>query len=68
MTLNMLRRLKVSSKMLVYTQLFGAFDYSQTPITLLGTKAFVHERTRQRRSHVDHGRVGYVIGPTPQHY
>ena len=42
--------------------------YNQTPITPLGTKSFVHERIGQRRSHADHGKVGYVIGPSPQHY
>ena len=25
-------------------------------------------RTTQRRSHADHGKIGYVIGPSPQHY
>ena len=34
----------------------------------LGTKTFVHERTGQRRLHADHGKIGYVIGPSPQHY
>ena len=68
MTLNMLRRSRINPKMSAYTQLFGSFDYNRTPLAPLGTKAFVHERTGQRRSHADHGKVGYVIGNSPQHY
>ena len=54
MTLNMLRRLRINPKMSAYTQLFGMFDYIRTPLAPLGTKAFVHERTTQRRSHANH--------------
>ena len=54
--------------MSAYTQLFGSFDYNRTPIASLGTKAFVHERITQRRTHADHGKIGYVIGPSPKHY
>ena len=43
-------------------------DYNQTPIAPLGTRSFVHKRTGQRRSHADHGKVGYGIGPSSQHY
>ena len=64
----MLRRSRINPKMPAYTQLFGAFDYNQTRIAPLGTKAFVHERAGQGRPHADHGKVGYVIGPSPQHY
>ena len=66
MTLNMLRRLRINPKISVYTQLFGSFDYNQTPLTPLGTKAFLHKRTEQRQSHADHGKVGYVIGNSPK--
>ena len=68
MTLNMLQRSRINPKMSAYTQLFGSFDYNRTPLAPSGTKAFVHERTGQRSSHADHGKIGYVIGPSPQHY
>ena len=45
MTLNMLQRSRINPKMSAYTQLFGEFDYNQTPLAPLGTKEFVHERT-----------------------
>ena len=51
MALNMLQRSRINPKMSAYTQLFGAFDYNQTPIAPLGTKAFVYEKIGQRRSH-----------------
>ena len=44
------------------------FDYNQTPLAPLGTKAFVHERPNQRRTHADHGKIAYVIGPSMHHY
>ena len=61
MTLNMLRRSRINPKLSAYTQLFGMFDYNQTPLAPLGTKAFVHERPNQRRTHADHGKIAYVI-------
>ena len=54
--------------MSAYTQLFGLFDYNRTPLAPLGTEEFVHERTGQQGSHADHGKVGYIIGNSPQHY
>ena len=68
MTLNMLRRSRINPKMSAYTQLFGSFDYNTTPLAPLETKAFVHEQTRQRELYADHGKVGYVIGNSPQYY
>ena len=67
MTLNMLRRCQINPKLSAYIQTFGIFDYNQTPLAPLGTKAFVHERPQQRRSHADHGKIGYVIGPSEIH-
>ena len=58
----------INSKVSICSQLYGVFDYNQTPITPLGTKAFALKRIGQRRSHVDHGKVGYVIGPSLQDY
>ena len=54
--------------MSAYTQTFGIFDYNQTPLAPLGTKAFVHERPQQQKSQADHGKIGYVIGPSENHY
>ena len=68
MTLNKLQRSRINPKMSAYTQLFGLFDYNRTPLAPLETKAFVHERSGYRRSHADHGKVGYVVGPSQQHY
>ena len=64
----MLRRSRINPKLSAYTQLFGVFDYNETPLAPLGTKAFVHERSNQRASQMDHGKIGYVIGPSEHHY
>jgi len=68
MTLNMLRRSRINPKLSAYTQTFGIHNYNQNPLAPLGTKTFVHERPEQRRSHADHGKIGYVIGPAMHHY
>ena len=68
MTLNMLRRSQINSKMSLCTQIFGMFDYNATPLTPLGTKAFVYERPIERARHADHGKIGYAIGPSMKHY
>ena len=44
----MLRRSIVNPKMSAYTQLFGSFDYNQTPIAPLGTKAFAHKKNTKK--------------------
>ena len=44
------------------------FDYNQTPFTLLGTKAFTHERPKQRQTWAYHGKIGYVIGSSMHKY
>ena len=68
MTLNMLRRSRINPKLSAYTQIFGLFDYNKTPLALLGKKDFVYEQFTQRKSHADHGKIGYVIGPSMEHY
>ena len=68
MTLNMLRRSRINPKLSAYTQMFGIHDYNRAPLAPLGTKSFVHERSVQRRTFADHGKIGYTIGPSIDHY
>ena len=48
--------------------MFGIHDYNRAPLAPLGTKSFVHERSAQRRTFADHGKIGYTIGPSKLHY
>ena len=48
--------------------MFGIHDYNRAPLAPLGTKSFVHERSTQRRTFADHGKIGYTIGPCKLHY
>jgi hypothetical protein len=48
MTLNMLRRSRINPKLSAYTQIFGFFDYNQTPLAPIGTGTVVHQRTTQK--------------------
>jgi hypothetical protein len=47
MTLNMLRCSRINPKLSAYTQIFGVFDYNQTPLAPIGTRTVVHQRTAQ---------------------
>jgi hypothetical protein len=47
MTLNMLRRSRINPRLSAHTQIFEFFNYNQTPLAPIGTRAVVHERTTQ---------------------
>ena len=64
MTNNMLRSLRINPNLSAYAQTFGMLDYNRIPLAPLGTTAYVRERPKQRASHADHGKIGYVIGPS----
>jgi len=68
MTNNMLRRSRINPNLSAYAQTFGMFDYNRTPLAPFGTKAYAHERPKQRASYADHGKIGYVIGPSIKKY
>ena len=68
MTLNMLRFSRINPKLSAYSQPEGIFDFNRTPLALLGMKAIVHERTKQRGAWASHGQRGFNIGPAPHHY
>ena len=64
----MLRRLRINPNLSAYSQTFRMFNYNQTPLAPLGTKAFAHKRLKQRALYADHGKIGYVIGPSMKKY
>ena len=54
--------------LLAHAQLFGVFNFDQTPLAPLGIRVMVHERVGQRMSWGDHGKEGWYTGPALQHY
>ena len=68
MTLNLLRPSWRNQNLSAYQQLFGNFDSNQTPLTPLGTKVIVHKAPEARLSWGVHGKHGWYIGPSMEHY
>jgi hypothetical protein len=68
LTLNLLRNSRVNPKLSSYAYLFGNFDFNQTPLAPLGTKAVVHKKASVRDSWAYHGVEGWTIGPSTEHY
>jgi hypothetical protein len=54
--------------MSAYASLYGNFDFNRTPIAPVGTKIVAHTNAATRTSFGAHGRTGWYIGPSLQHY
>lgn len=68
LTLNLLRGSRSNPQLSAYAYLFGNFDFNRTPLAPPGTKAVIHSNPEQRASWDPHGKVGWYIGPSPNHY
>jgi hypothetical protein len=67
-TLNLLRKSRISPRMSAYAQLNGHFDLNRTPLAPPGTRIIAHEKLDQRASWYSHGVDGYYLGPALDHY
>ena len=52
----------------MYAQLFGAFDYNETPLALPGSWVLAHEKPNQHSTWSPHGTEGWYIGLAVDHY
>lgn len=68
MTLNMLCSSQLNPKLSAYTQVFGEFNYSATPILPPGTKIIAHHPPEDRATWDPNGENGWYISPSMQHY
>ena len=68
LTLNLLRSSRIHPSLSAHASLFGQFDFNRTPLAPVGTKIVAHVNAESRTSFGEHGRVGWYIGPSPQHY
>jgi hypothetical protein len=67
----MLRRSRINPRLSAHTQIFGVFDYNQTPLAPIGTRTVVvHKRTTQQSQTTfgNHGAIGRTIGLALDHY
>ena len=63
LTLNLLRKSRISPRLLAYAQLEGAFDFNKTPLAPVGTKVIIHEKPNYRPPWSPHGVDGWYLGP-----
>jgi hypothetical protein len=68
LTLNLLCNSRVNPKLSAHAYLFGVFDFNKTPLVLPSTKFVMHEKHDKRASWEYHGKVGWYVGPSMEHY
>jgi hypothetical protein len=68
LTLNLLRSSRKHPSLLAHASLFGNYDFNRVPIAPLGTKIVAHVASESRTTFGQHGKVGWYIGPSPEHY
>ena len=69
LTLNMLRPSRINPKLSAHSQLFGLFNFNNTPLAPLGTKAVIYEPKQQRpNTFASHGKIGWYVAPALHHY
>ena len=68
LTLNLLRSSRIHPSLSAHASMFGQFDYNRTPLAPPGTRIVAHVAAENRTSFGQHGKVGWYIGPSPEHY
>ena len=68
LTINLLRSSRIHPSLSAHASMFGQFDYNRTPLAPPGTKIVAHLAATTRTSFGQHGKVGWYIGPSPEHY
>ena len=68
LTLNLLRSSRIHPSLSAHASLFGNYDFNRVPIAPLVTKIVAHESSETRATFGEHGKVGWYIGPSPEHY
>ena len=68
LTLNLLRSSRIHPSLSAYASLYGNFDFNRTPLAPVGTKIVAHTNAADRTSFGVHGRTGWYIGPSMEHY
>ena len=67
-TLNLLRNSRVNPHLSAYAYAYGHFNFAKTPLCPPGTKTIIHSKPNNRASWQFHGKEGWTIGPSLEHY
>ena len=68
LTLNLLRSSRIHPSLSAHASLFGQFDFNRTPLAPMGTQIVAHTSADTRTPFGEHGKVGWYIGPSFEHY
>jgi len=68
LTLNLLRSSRIHPSLSAHASLFGQFDFNRTPLAPPGTRIVAHASSDSRTPFGAHGKVGWNIGPSLEHY
>ena len=64
----LLRQSNANPKISTYAHLYGHHNYNAVPFVPIGMETIVHEKPNRRKSWAKHGKKGYVIGTSREHY
>jgi hypothetical protein len=67
LTLNLLRLSRIHPFLSAHASLFGNYDFNRVPIAPPGTKIVAHVAADSHTTFGQHGKVGWYIGPSPEH-
>ena len=68
MQLSLLRQSNANPKISTYAHLYGHHNYNAVPFVPIGMETIVHEKPSRRRSWSQHGKKGWVLGTSREHY
>jgi hypothetical protein len=68
LTLNLLRSSRIHPSLSAHASLFGQFDFNRTPLAPICTQIVAHSSADARTPFGEHGKVGWYIGPSLEHY
>jgi hypothetical protein len=68
LSLNLLRSSRIHPSLSAHASLFGQYDFNRVSIAPPGTKIVAHVTADARTTFGPHGKVGWYIGPSPEHY
>ena len=64
MTLNMVRRSRVTPRLSAYQQVWGNFDSNRTPMEITGCKALVHLCPQESLAYSSRDVLGFYVEPS----
>ena len=68
LTLNLLRTSRINPSLSAWAYINGIHDFNKSPLAPPGTKVVLHKKPSIRASWAYHGKEGWYIGPSPNHY